>query len=84
VFVQHQDDQTPLGWAIGQLGKKDADHTLCSVCNKLEICPNLSKKVVIQKKNYLKKICSHILPNPHMVYHHIWLQHEKTGKKNPR
>jgi hypothetical protein len=56
VFVQHQDDQTPLGWAIGQFGEKEADSTLCSVCNKLEICPNLSKKSGDSKKNYFKKI----------------------------
>jgi hypothetical protein len=54
VFGQHQDDQTPLGWAIGRLGKKEVDSTLCSVCNKLEICPNLSKKVAIHKKKLLK------------------------------
>jgi hypothetical protein len=61
VFGQHQDDQTPLGWASGQLGKKEVDSTLCSVCNKLEICPNLSKKKkLIQKINYFENFCSHI------------------------
>jgi hypothetical protein len=50
VFVQLQDDQTPLGWAIGRLGEKEADSTLCSVCNKLQICPNLSKKGDSKKK----------------------------------
>jgi hypothetical protein len=30
MFGQHQDDQTPLGWAIGQLGKKEVDSTLGS------------------------------------------------------
>jgi hypothetical protein len=57
VFGQHQDDQTPLGWAIGQLRKKEVDSTLCSVCNKLEIRPNLSKN---KKQITSKKICSHI------------------------